>query len=383
MDQYIELINPWWYHKDWETKDKVIKKWMNMELRWIPKWIEYISLKPFSLNFIIGPRQVGKTTGLKLLIKKLLNNGFSSDEILYADVSLLPDIESFQNLLFSLKEYKYIFLDEVTSLESWWRPLRGSIDAGILENKIITVSGSVSIKLKKQAELFPGRGGKGKIIEVLPLSFPEFININEKGKLPTIKIMKLFKEYEKYGGFPGAVNEKDIFFQDLIKSIEGEILRAGLSVKTSLKIFSSLMEKIPSAMSYQAIARDIGISYKTVEQYLEYFENMFLLKTVYWKDKNVNFRKEKKIFFRDPFILRAVSLWTETEFNPSAIYENIIQEHFYRKFGEIYYFRNSYEIDCIAGDMKVEVKAGKPHRKYPKNVLVLDKKDIPMFLANL
>jgi len=40
-------------------------------------------------------------------------------------------------------------------------------------------------------------------------------------------------------------------------------------------------------------------------------------------------------------------------------------------------FRNRYEIDCIAGDLKVEVKAGKPHWKYPRNVIVLDEGDIP------
>ena len=41
--------------------------------------------------------------------------------------------------------------------------------------------------------------------------------------------------------------------------------------------------------------------------------------------------------------------------------ENIVQAHLYRKFCEIYYYRNKYEIDCIAGNLKVEVKAGKPY----------------------
>jgi hypothetical protein len=33
--------------------------------------------------------------------------------------------------------------------------------------------------------------------------------------------------------------------------------------------------------------------------------------------------------------------------------------------------------------LKVEVKAGKPHRKYPKNVIVLEEEDIPRFLVEL
>ena len=55
----------------------------------------------------------------------------------------------------------------------------------------------------------------------------------------------------------------------------------------------------------------------------------------------------------------------------------------HRKFSEIYYFKNRYEIDCIAGELKVEVKAGKPHGKYPCNVITLEKEDIPELLIKL
>ncbi len=47
---------------------------------------------------------------------------------------------------------------------------------------------------------------------------------------------------------------------------------------------------------------------------------------------------------------------------------------------EVYFYKNKYEIDCIANELKVEVKAGKPHRAYPKNVMVLDKSDLANFL---
>jgi hypothetical protein len=40
-------------------------------------------------------------------------------------------------------------------------------------------------------------------------------------------------------------------------------------------------------------------------------------------------------------------------------------------------------MDCIAGNLKVEVKAGKPHRLYPKEVIVLEEKDIPNFIIDL
>ncbi|RLF85217.1 ATP-binding protein, partial [Thermococci archaeon] len=60
-----------------------------------------------------------------------------------------------------------------------------------------------------------------------------------------------------------------------------------------------------------------------------------------------------------------------------------VQEHLYRKFGEIYYYRDRYEIDVIADGLRVEVKAGKAHRRSPRNVVVLEKEDIPRFLIEL
>lgn len=39
--------------------------------KWIPDLIENMPLQPFALHIILGPRQVGKTTLLKLLIQKI------------------------------------------------------------------------------------------------------------------------------------------------------------------------------------------------------------------------------------------------------------------------------------------------------------------------
>ncbi|MGY0287667.1 MAG: hypothetical protein ACUX7D_02690 [Candidatus Methanodesulfokora washburnensis] len=41
-------------------------------MKWRPSWIDKISLEPFFMNIVMGPRQVGKTTGVKLLISELL-----------------------------------------------------------------------------------------------------------------------------------------------------------------------------------------------------------------------------------------------------------------------------------------------------------------------
>lgn len=112
-------------------------------------------------------------------------------------------------------------------------------------------------------------------------------------------------------------------------------------------------------------------------------EDLFVVKIVYHKGKRVNYRKEKKIFIRDPFLAKSLALWCNKELRKDFLSESIVQEHVFRKFDEIFYYRNTYEIDCVANNLRVEVKAGKPHRKYPKNVLILEEKDIPEFLIKL
>jgi len=52
------------------------------------------------LNFILGPRRVGKTIGIKLLIKNLIESKKEKPEnIVYIDCDLIPNLENFQKLL--------------------------------------------------------------------------------------------------------------------------------------------------------------------------------------------------------------------------------------------------------------------------------------------
>jgi len=55
----------------------------------------------------------------------------------------------------------------------------------------------------------------------------------------------------------------------------------------------------------------------------------------------------------------------------------------FRKYGKVYYYRNAYEIDVVVDSLRVEVKAGKPHRRYPKNVQVVDREKLLFFLLEL
>ena len=384
----ITYMNPWWEGKE----DYHIKRWREQKIHWWPNWLERLSLKPFSLNFILGPRQVGKTTGIKLLIQELLRDN-PPESILYLNVEVLP---SHRELLELLREFQglkdkegietgYIFLDEVTSLEGWWRGVKPLIDAGLLEKDVVTVTGSSSLRVKRDIELFPGRRGEGKTIEVMPLSFPEYVEIMglKNPELMREKVLELFNSYLKTGGFPASIN--GLPMDDLLGAYIGEFVRFGKSLEIAKETFAAVIRSAPSATSFRALAgMTSGYSYKVIQDYIEFFTELYILGIAYLKQGNqVLYKREKKFFFRDPLLARLFSLWSGAELREDALYEWVVQEHLYRRFGEVYYYRNSYEVDAIAGDLKVEVKAGKAHRRYPKGIKVLEKEDVPFFLLEL
>ena len=64
----MEEYNPWWFNEI----DPLYEEWLNLKVKWVPEILEKFEFKPYSLHFFIGPRQVGKTTALKILIHQLI-----------------------------------------------------------------------------------------------------------------------------------------------------------------------------------------------------------------------------------------------------------------------------------------------------------------------
>jgi len=393
----FDRINPWWYYDNWLSKDKHLSEWSSQRYRWIPRWIDHLSLKPFSLNFVYGTRQTGKTTGLKLLIKRMIEERHVSPlSIFYLDLDLIASFQEFRSLVQDLLREKkrrglpaYIFLDEVSSVEEWWRVIKFYIDSGEFAGDVITVSGSSTVGLLKAPEMFPGRTGEGSRALVLPLAFHEYVEATGWKKEDLMfdrdRLLNLFQEYKRKGGFPKSINGHKDAEEALLRGIVSEIYRHHKSIRISQDIIHSILQRIPSALSYNSIATDIGISHNTVREYMEFLEDIFILATAYVKDNTnrVLRRREKKVFFRDPLIIKTLAGWVNHPFREDPVTESILQEHMLRRFGEVYYYRDHYEVDAIAGNYRVELKSHRPHRGYPKNITLLTEEEVPHFLLTL
>ncbi|MEM5821252.1 MAG: DUF234 domain-containing protein [Candidatus Aenigmatarchaeota archaeon] len=120
------------------------------------------------------------------------------------------------------------------------------------------------------------------------------------------------------------------------------------------RIGKALVEKCPSAISLNSIAKEFEIgSHRTVYEYIDIMEKMFIVKTLYFLDlENLlpNFKKNRNVHFIDLFYFH---LFFEVSFaklpEELIIVESIVASHLARKF-EVFYWKNKREIDVIAID---------------------------------
>lgn len=383
----LEVQNPWWIgepDRDWELFEK-------LTYRVRPKWLDELSLEPFSLNFVVGPRRVGKTMGIKLLIRELLKKVHTPYAVFYFSCDVL---EGYKELLEVLNEYlrlkrrksvktAFIFLDEVSLVDGWWRALKFLIDRGELGKDVVTVTGSISLTVGRHFETFGGRRGNGKTIEVMPLSFHDYYDLFYDEFFPS-KGGEVFENYLETGGYLAYLN-RTLKVEELVGFLKADLKALDRSTDLARDVMGAILDKAPSPTSFNAIAKVVGISPHTARDYVELFEAFHVLLQVLYLggDGKVYPRKERKLILRDPLIVRAMELWTRRRIDKAVLYEWLVQEHLYRKFGEVYYYRNSYEVDAIAGNLKVEVKSGERRGRYPRDVRILKGPEVPGFLYSL
>jgi len=224
----------WWKGREYLNEDRDYALWLENPIRWLPPVVERMELTPYSLHILLGPRQTGKTTAIKLIIRNLLEKVKDTRAVFYFRCDLLRDYKELLEVLEAYLDYReeagiktsYLFLDEITAPDEWFRAVKELIDSGRLKNDVIVLTGSTSMKIKKTTELFPGRRGHGKDFILLPLSFREFIKVLNPElhkKLPLARSLhdvkracldalphmkelnRMFELYLKIGGFPLAL----------------------------------------------------------------------------------------------------------------------------------------------------------------------------------
>lgn len=352
---------------------------------------------------IRGPRQVGKTTMVKIIIRELLAKIEHSQSVFYFTCDLVADEKELFEVLEPYLDWaaafrldrKYIFLDEISSVRDWEKGLKYLVDTGALKSSTVVLTGSHSIDIKNSIDRLPGRRGEGEGDGTLdklffPMKFSEYaetlssdmkrfmetegLNKGQKrqavlsnlfeGKADPFMSMlllyqpeldRLFDRYLLTGGVPRPTNDffsknkiDSSIYELYIQSLKGDLARWNIPEMPVKQTLRSIFGKLTTPVSWRGITdeTDIG-AHVTVQKYIRALEDSFVLNVLYPLDlpkKNASFKKEKKIYFQDPFIFHALRTWASglTDYfessnlylsNPdtrSKLVESVIHSHLVR-----------------------------------------------------
>src|SRR3989344_584226 len=158
--------NPWWEEKKEIERDAKVAEALARK---------HPFLTPFRRGnaLILGPRQTGKTTYLKLCIRELIRKGVPSQQCLYFVCNLVMKPEELVEMVSLFKDAggKYVFLDEISMVPGWERAVKHLLEVPAVSAGVnLYFTGSSTLELQK--ERFPGR--PIVVREFLPLTFREF-----------------------------------------------------------------------------------------------------------------------------------------------------------------------------------------------------------------
>lgn len=394
--QLLQKQNPWWFRKELILDDEKIMELDLKSHKYIPGFIREYPSDVDAVLTLRGPRQIGKSTTLKLIIRHLLLDlGIPSRNVFYFSLDRIEDF----NQLYELLEYYlesirpvqtdrlYIFLDEISFVREWQRGIKALADEGKLKKVTLLMTGSSLVDIGKGSERLPGRRGPlNKVdFEQLPLTFREFIELiapsieidDEAGLEFNRDLIRLrFRDYLLTGGFPLSINLfydtgfiPAFVYQLYLNWIEGDIGRAGKSERNLYRIMSRILTHYSTPVSWLGIGKESGItSHATVQEYVELLEKMYVTNIVPFMDissKTLLERKNRKIYITDPLIYHCFSgkhsglgdnCFSESRMvlndplRVSKLVESVVGEHLRRTFKECYYWQGKKEIDFVVSD---------------------------------
>lgn len=257
------------------------------------------------IKIITGLRRSGKSVLLFQLYREwLLGEGVKEDQIIALALDILENARYRNPLeldkyvrdhMVDPKKRYYIFIDEIQFVSEIQNPYVDNEDAKItfidvilgfmhMDNADVYVTGSNSKMLS--SDILTQFRDRGDEIRVYPLSFAEFYNEYEGDKRGA------WQDYYTYGGMPLATlleshEEKSRYLKDLFDQTYIKDVLERHEIKNDTEVLDILLDVLASgigsltnpsklANTFKS-ERQIGIGSETIEKYIGYFEESFLI----------------------------------------------------------------------------------------------------------
>jgi predicted AAA+ superfamily ATPase len=258
------------------------------------------NLRVFPAVAVLGPRQSGKSTLVKMLTKKITPFVYI-DLQNYEDLNMLSD----PNLFFEANRDAAICLDEIQLVPHLFSALRSAIDKHRRNGRFILL-GSASQTLKHQSsETLAGRIG---LLELSPFL------VNELSNEPAYSLHRFWLR----GGFPESYlrqtdSDSMLWLENFIRTyIERDIPQLGFQIP-ALQLRRLLMmcaHNQGQLLNASKLGEALGLTHPTIRRYIDLLEQTFILRTLQPFEANVKKRlvKSPKVYVRDSGILHRLLL---------------------------------------------------------------------------
>ena len=310
-------------------------------------------LKKPEITILLGARQVGKTFLLKELEKFLKKEG---KKTAYYNLEIPNDLLKFKGREEEIFEMltqtaDVILLDEFHYLKNASHLFKAVFDSGA-KVKIIA-SGSSSLEIHKH--LKESLAGRRHLIKVFPLSLEEYKqnhldldSILVEGTLPGL----LAKE---------SAPDKQAYLRDLLETYVLKDIKA-LIKEENVKAFNHLLyllaESQGSVVSVANIAGEVGLTAKTIENYLTILEQTYVCYSLPSFSSNLanELKKSRKYYLYDLGIRNAILKNFEYDLDKrkdkGVFYESIVFLELLRKISpttSLYFWRTKQkaEVDFV------------------------------------
>ena len=239
------------------------------------------------IKVITGIRRCGKSVLLQQFRDHLFLSGINSDNIILINFESLQyesitNYKSFYDYIRNLiREGRYyLLLDEIQAVEHWEKALASfQVD---FDCDIYITGSNAFLLSSKLATLIAGRYVE---IHIFPLSFKEIVS-QQKQDSQTV-----FRDYLKYGGFPGLVEyeKKEDLAREYLDGIYNSVVVKDILTQNKFQSISILnailkfmIDNVGNLISANNIADYLSSNGQkthvdTVINYLEAFENAYIL----------------------------------------------------------------------------------------------------------
>jgi predicted AAA+ superfamily ATPase len=253
---------------------------------------------------LIGPRQVGKTTLLKLIAKE------KSEEAIWLDADLPEIRQQLENptlaiIKATIGSYKLVILDEIQRLPNAGLLLKIMVDN--FEDVQFIATGSSSLEISET--IFEPLTGRHILFNLYPFGISELYP-----KKSPFQIEQTLAFHLVYGMYPEITQKQDIA-ETLLQNLAEQYLYKDVLIWKDIRK-PELLDKLLKLLAYQVgsevnnheLSKALRVQSETVESYIDLLEKSFVVYRLnsYSTNERKEVSKMSKVYFWDNGIRNAV-----------------------------------------------------------------------------